>query len=160
MAAASQGFTKDWEVRSLLRLAGRGRGGGGGSNMAAGTAGGAGTAMSGGGDADNSLFLTELGSSLKTHIGGIPAVPMRVFKRISFKRKREDSASGSGGTSGSTSGGGGEAEGGADQPLRDWEVRATAAKMAPSGVASRAVSMTSAEGLDILGVGILFLRKR
>ncbi len=100
-AASSQSITKDWEVRSrvLSRAGVR-----------------VGVAPGGAHSNDNNFLLSEL-SSLKTQLGEIPSVPLRVFKRISFKRKREDSSS-----SGTAAEGSAATEGGEATALKDWEV--------------------------------------
>ena len=95
-------MSKDWEVRSKA-------------------AAGAPMGFLGVGDAphsgDNFLISETTLNSIKSQLGEIPSVPLRVFNRISFKRKREDS----------TSGGTAPSEGGVDtvKPtvgIKDWEV--------------------------------------
>ena len=100
-------MSKDWEVRSKAA-----------AGAPVGFFGGAGDAPHTG--ADNFLISEATLNSLKSQLGEIPSVPLRVFNRISFKRKREDSTS-----SGTAPSEGGCTETATVKPtvgIKDWEV--------------------------------------
>ncbi len=75
--------SKDWEVRAKTAVSSHG----GHDNH------------DGGAHNDSFLISETTLNSLKTQLGEIPNVPLRVFNRISFKRKREDSSGSADGNS-------------------------------------------------------------